>query len=199
MLLWLAGCATFTTPDGEERVRGALWVDGALANADGALVVVANSPVPCRAEEVADDPATDTDEAAAASAWWEAQLQSAVTREGAAVLVLWLGGDAAAGGEFTVAAEGWMGDESGQGGAMSLQVREAAAPERDGAIYLDQPVDYALRPNLTGAAAATVREADADVTFAVEGWEGTTTVERCDNPVLANVVMRSLVEMLTGS
>lgn len=87
----LAGCGgTIRTADGVEPIRGALWFgpDAVGEDASQMLVVLANSPFPCAAEDVADDPATSSDEAAAAAAYWQAQLGSALAREGAWVVVL---------------------------------------------------------------------------------------------------------------
>lgn len=197
MLLLLVGCAEFETPDGTERVRGALWVDGALVNADGAFLVVANSPVPCEAEVVPDDPATDADETASAQAWWSAQLQSALTREGAALLTLWLGGTAADGGDFSLTSDGWMRDVPGGGGAVSLRVKESVASSRSGLVYVNQPVDYALDTGLEGDVSAAVADDTAQVRFDVEGWSGDVELQRCVNPALATVLVDQLVAITT--
>lgn len=199
MLLLLAGCATFQTPAGEERVRGALWVDGAITNAAGAFVIVANSPVPCEAEPTEDDPTTETDEAAGAVGWWQAQLQSAVSREGTQVLAIWLGGDAASGGDFMVDAAGWMRDDPGVGGAFALSVTESAASERDGAIFVNEPYDYVLKSDLEGSVTASVNDLQAEVTFDLGPWAGTVTTERCENAELATLVSAALVDLANDS
>lgn len=143
----LAGCAgTIHTPDGDEPIRSALWFDPAAVGADASqtLVVLANSPLPCAPEDVADDPSTGTDEAAAAAAYWQAELDSAVAREGAWVVVAGLvTGDADRRGAYPLDPAGLRYPTAGLGprggfGAYA-HVVESAVTATDGLVS-----DYAI-------------------------------------------------------
>lgn len=192
LTLTLLGC-TFTTPDGEEPIHGALWVDDVFANFPGsAMVVVANSPLPCEPDDTEDVPATAVDEVASAESWWVAQLQSAFTREGAAAVAIWLGGNAAEGGEFVVSPEGWLTSESGRGGGAALQVQEAVLLQRDGALFQYEPTEFTRDTSLQGTASATVGDTTAEVTFNLGDWRGRAVTERCVNPALASAVVSLL-------
>lgn len=188
-LLTLFACS-FLTPSGEEPIRGALWVDEVFANYPGsAMVVIANSPLPCEPDDTEDVPATAVDEVASAESWWVAQLQSAFTREGAAVVVIWLGGNAAEGGEFVVSPNGWLTPESGRGGGGALLVEEAVLLERDGALFQYEPTEFTRYTELSGTASATVDDATAEVTFELGDWSGAATTERCVNRALSSAVV----------
>ncbi|GDX82654.1 hypothetical protein LBMAG42_44650 [Deltaproteobacteria bacterium] len=192
LAMTLLGCS-FTTPQGEEPIHGALWVDEVFANFPGsAMVVIANSPLPCEPEDTVDVPATAVDEVASAESWWVAQLQSAFTREGAAAVALWLGGNAAEGGEFVVSPKGWLSADAGQGGGAALLVEEAVLLQRDGALFQYEPTEFTRDTALTGTASATVGDTTAEVTFDLGAWRGTATAERCVNPALSGAVVELL-------
>lgn len=192
LTLTLLGC-TFTTPQGEMPIHGALWVDEVFANFPGsAMVVIANSPLPCEPDDVEDVPATAVDEVASAESWWVAQLQSAFTREGAAAVALWLGGDAAEGGEFVVSRDGWLTTTAHRGGGAALQVQEAVLLQRDGALFQYEPTELTRDTALAGTASATVGDITAEVTFDLGDWRGTATTARCVNPALSSAVVQML-------
>ena len=166
-------------------------MDGAVENAPGALVVVANSPVPCAPDDRADDPSTTPDEAAAAISWWHAQLASAATREGATLAVFWVGD--AVDGQVELTTDGWLGNDPALGGGYLLQVREAAVESRDGLVYANQPTHASLDQASTGTVTSTLAETTAEVEFASGEWAGKVTLERCENAELLPTVSALVV------
>lgn len=92
-LLVLFGCADrVVTPSGPDFVRAAVWLEvstpALLAFPDGDVLLglVLNSDFPCEPEDLRDDPDTEhLDEEEMAELYWDAQLASALTREGAFV------------------------------------------------------------------------------------------------------------------
>jgi len=157
-------------------VRGALWVDQPFGEGDdGALVVVANSPLPCRAD-TEDDPATAPDEAAEAKAWWALTVEAALTREGAVVFALLVDdadGEQAIGGEDSP----WLG----------LRIYESRWGDEGPEVLRYEAVQ-------TGRGEATVSRSDTTVrvSASVEGYTAVVEAERCDNARLSSAVVEVL-------
>jgi hypothetical protein len=83
LVLLLGGCIGSVVLDGapdEVRTAWVLEIDGAPR---ARAFVVGNSALPCGPDETSNDPATPVDDAAAAVAWWNAQISAAFYREGA--------------------------------------------------------------------------------------------------------------------
>lgn len=193
-VLLLVGCAdVLHTERGDEPVRGALWVEGLYANVpEYTALVVANSPLPCAPEAVEDDPATDdVDEAASATTWWQAQVRSAFTREGAVVLWVWFpAGDA----DPQVV----LGASEPGGFGFRWRVEEAALAAREGAVSTWQPTEWQLDSDDRGV--AVLAGADTHMTAEVElgEWSGAWEAERCDRPQTAAALQSgALLAMLS--
>lgn len=187
-MLFLLGCSeTLTTPDGEERVRGALWIEAPFAsNPDDALVIVSNSPIPCSAEEVADNPGTPADETAGALQWWEAQLATAATREGSVLLALWLH-EGAKESSFTLGL-GVDGTSAGVG----YRVVESALEARDGPYFYYTVTENDVDRALVGTVEVEKSDLGVHVVAELEDWAAEVTAEPCENTVL----VRSFYEYL---
>lgn len=181
MLLLLLACGALTTPDGEERVRGGLWLEGAFANSPGTVVVVlANSPVPCEPTVVEDDPRTEADEAASAEAWWEAELAAALNREGAALLLLVLSG-ADQVDDFEVGGALSLSGATGSGSAVAVRVVEAAVEESADALHAWVPIEVEVDERLSGEAHASPGLDVVGLTLDLGEWGASTELQRCDN------------------
>ncbi len=181
MLLVLLGCGALATPDGEERVRGGLWLEGAFANSPGTVVaLVANSPVPCEPAVVDDDPRTKADEAASAEAWWEAELGAALNREGAALLLLVLSG-AGETEDFEVGGPLSLNGSVGTGSAVAIRVVEAAVEESTEALHAWVPTEVEVDERLHGEAHVRPDAGVVGLTLDLGEWGATTELERCDN------------------
>lgn len=206
----LPGCmGTLRTPDGADRVRGALWFEApdAAPGLHAAVVLVTNSRLPCAAPEVEDDPDTPDDEAAAARIYWSGEVVSAFTREGAVVVAMVLYTRLSDwDGAYAVSADPQSGDAWSASRAASAawyEVQEAELVGVDGLFYqysptllqYDDPVD-----------------APGDIEVAVDGetMEGTFSflssdvsgrfqADTCDNEALYNVAIRQFEEMATGT
>jgi hypothetical protein len=197
-LLWLLACGSIQTPGGTERVRGGLWVEGAFASRPGDVVVVlANSPLPCRPEDTEDLPTTIPDEAAGAEAWWQAQFAAAWTREDAVVLVAFLGG-ADTVESFTLAGRPRLGPKAGTGSAVALRVEEAAVAEVDGAVYTYEAVERTVATGLTGELTAAAAGEGFSVALDLGEWGADADVARCDNPQLVALALAAVDGLAAG-
>ena len=187
-MLFLLGCIeTLTTPEGQERVRGALWIEAPLANnPDDALVIVSNSPIPWAAEEVADNAGTPADETAGALQWWEAQIASAVTREGTVLVGLWLA-DGATKSAFDIGS-----DTESKSSGVGYRVVESALEARDGPYFYYQVTESELDGDLTGTVTLERGETAVRVTADLGEWAVDAQAEVCENTVL----VRSFYEYL---
>lgn len=187
-MLFLLGCVdTFTTPEGDERVRGALWIEAPLANnPDDALVIVSNSVIPCVAEEVADNAGTPADETAGALQWWEAQIASAVTREGTVLLALWLSGGT------TKSAFDVGPDADTLSSGVGYRVIESVLEARDGPYFYYQVTESELDGALSGTVSLERGETDVRVIADLGEWAVDAQTEVCENTVL----VRSFYEYL---
>lgn len=192
MTWWLlASCVdTLTTPSGDERVRGALWIEAPLvSNEEDALVIVSNTPIPCEAEQVADDPNTPADETAGALEWWEAQLGTAATREGSVILALWLTGGVTES-EFEI---DYLGDRDGW--AVAYRVVESVLEARDGPYFYYEVSEWETEQDLSGNVTVVRSEAAVRVTANLDDWATDAEAERCDNTVL----VRAFYEYIVGA
>ncbi len=162
-----------TTPDGEERVRGALWLEAPFGNEASAIGVVTNSVLPCEAE-VSDDPDTVTDESAEALGWWGDTVEAAMAREGSVVVVMFL---ANASGDYAL----------GTGGAPAAAYRvDESSWTSDGRQVDAYTLDDARRGDATVDASG---DTQVLVDFAFDGWAAAVPLDRCDNDRLVNAVL----------
>ncbi|MBM4389597.1 MAG: hypothetical protein FJ090_00635 [Deltaproteobacteria bacterium] len=163
---------TLQTPDGPERIRGAVVLDDPFDEADASLVVVTNSPLPCEAD-VADDPATTRDEEAEALAWWADGVEAAAAREGAVVVAFVLpGGD----GEFDIGGAGayWL----------AYRVIESGWEDGERVIY-----EYEDDRRATGTATLAAGGDTIDVSFEVGDWSGSVSAPPCDSAWLSGLII----------
>ena len=190
VMLLLLGCTdTLTTPDGDERVRGALWIDAPVTGSEAdAIVLVSNTPIPCEADEVPDDPNTPADETAGALQWWEAQLTTAATREGSVILAFWLF-NAVVDADFTIDSSR---DEGGW--AVGYRVVEAALEARDGPYFFYTVEDDETEWDLAGDVSVVKGDESVQVTADLGEWATEVDAERCDNTVL----VRAFYELIAG-
>lgn len=163
---------TLQTPDGPERIRGALVLEDPYRSGEGFLVVVANSPLACEADRH-DDQSTVRDEAAEAQAWWADSLDAAAKREGAVVVSFFL---ASLDDEQVLSADAndWA----------AYRVIESGWVDGERVVY-----DYELDQRGTGRATGTRPDERFEVDFEVEGYAGRFTAEGCDEPELVGAII----------
>lgn len=202
----IAGCmGTLRTPDGADRVRGALWFEDPLqfAGAHRAVVLVTNSRLPCVTDDVEDDPDTVEDEAAAAEVYWRGEVVSAFTREGTVVVGMALyTRQSSWDGDYSVDASAWTGAEelliyeSGVGAAAWYEVQEAALVGSDGLFYQYTPtlLQYDEAVDAPGSIEVTEEGSalDGSFTFTTSNVSGRFRAERCDNEDLYNQALAIL-------
>ncbi len=158
---------TLQTPDGPERIRGALVLEDPDALGNAALAVVANSPVPCEAT-AEDDPATVRDEEAEALAWWADGIEAAAFREGAVVVMFALEG-------FPVEGETPL----GSGFWLAYRVNESGWEDGERVLY-----DYDADPRGSGEATIALAGDEVDIDFEVGEWSASVRAPRCTNAAL---------------
>jgi hypothetical protein len=184
MILTFLACAqTIRTPDGEERVRSALWIEGPRAGQpDEAFAIVANTPIPCRPEQVADDSNTPTDETAGAQEWWEAQLGTAITREGAVLFLIFL----REGGTLDSVNVGPVSNPEGWG--LGYRVVEAELQGRDGPYFYYSPTTVNWDARSEGTVELDRNDEFVSINANVGEWIVDVAAERCDNPALVTAI-----------
>ena len=186
MGLWALGACVdlLHTDAGDERIRGALWAEGLVANQPtAAALVITNSPLPCAPATDEDDATTEVDEAAIAHIWWEAELGAALSREGAAALVVWMP-------DPTAPFQEGAGTLAG-----TLRVDEAELATQDGVTSTWTVTERTLAVASEGDLRAEPADGGFDVDVAVLGWSATTRVARCDEPALAQAVWPMLLAL----
>ncbi|MFZ5479908.1 MAG: hypothetical protein ACOZNI_24300 [Myxococcota bacterium] len=211
LLATLFACADkIVHEDGEELVRGALFYEipdpAQTIQFEGgraAVVVVANSPIPCRPETSENDPTTLQDEAAEAEDYWLLQLGSAFTREGAFVVgfVVFVDPDVEMKGEYHMASaalddaddlvalhprlstgfwlhveEAGVLDDDEEGGFGAWEVIA-----QDGEDRLDDPAQLTIT-------AESNEEVSGHFDLDPDEVTGTFTAEVCDNDELMDLV-----------
>ncbi|MBM4369001.1 MAG: hypothetical protein FJ102_22485 [Deltaproteobacteria bacterium] len=162
---------TLQTPDGPERIRGALVIDDPYQAGEGSLVVVTNSPLVCDVD-VEDDPATVRDEEAEARAWWADSLDAAAKREGAVLVAFFLGsldGEQ----ELGLGGNGWA----------AYRVLESGWDDGERVVYADELVQRGV-----GTATASPRGDAYDVEFEVQGYSASFAAAPCDEPALTGAI-----------
>jgi len=216
-MVWtlLACTGTFHTDQGPDAVRSALWFD--VTTLEGvedpavprqSLLLLLNSTLPCRAEDVENDPATaDIDEAAAATRYWQAQLYTAFSREGALAVAIalytyepdWSGEYSFYPNTFTRAADR-LAEESRVAYGAWYRVDEAALLEADGVYYLYEPTQVTPGIGVDDPAWAVVDARGDDqlagqFSFTPTELSGTFRAEACDNGVLLDAVVAQIVAL----
>lgn len=226
-LLLLTGClGTLRSSEGSDLVRGALWFAGREGVLNGsetsgadtpnqALVLLANSQLPCAPDDVEDDPETGLDEAAAAKQFWQAQVASAFSREGAVVVLLglytWsdtLTGDYAVSPDALQEHLTLLASEPRVGFGAWMRVNEAEVEETSGLFYtyVDTDVDYEAAADETSSVSFTVagglerevrdgERASGEFQLEPSGMSGTFHAERCDNDTLYTAVVAQVVAL----
>lgn len=222
LALLACGPGTFTTRDGTESIRGALYfapdttLSLELNGSRQIWILLANSTLPCAPEDVEDDPTTATDEVAAAKSYWAAQVATAFAREGAlsVAMVLGVGAEEDWLGRYSFHSDAWDADAAASYVATDgkvaagawYRVVEAAVEEGNGVLYADQ-----------GAITTTEEEHDLEIgapawvdvtrkdtelagtfSFAPASLTGEFKAERCDNlDLLSDLYLRLAVLALT--
>lgn len=202
LLFALVGCTdVLRTPTGDETLRGALWfedvLDAGSTQTHASLLILSNSSLPCNADTVEDDPDTTEDEAASAQIFWQGQIASAFTREGAFLVAI----------ELLSHSTEWSGsyeiDDTtifNPTAALALmpnpawgvwfQIQEATLEDTDGFFYTYTPTlveyDSAVAPPGTVNAEAGDDHIEGDFTFDADHVSGTYGADRCDNTALYN-------------
>jgi hypothetical protein len=219
MLVFLLACATdkMTGPAGEEPVRGALYYPIAdpateiqFEAGNAAVLIVANSALPCAPDTVENDPATTQDEAAEARAYWEYQLYSAFTREGALTVgfVLFTAPDADPVGEYLMdedaydQAEDLIGDHARLSTGFWSYVEEAGTSDddEDAAIPLPSILESEGEERLDDPATVEVLthggvEVTGSFDLDPDDVSGTFTAEVCENEDLVDLFLAYVVEL----
>jgi hypothetical protein len=221
MLFLLAGCApmgTLVTKDGEEPIRGAIFYpipDPATTiqfdGGDASVLLVANSALPCEPDDVENDPYTDEDEELEAQKYWEYQLYSAFSREGALTVgfVLFNDPDADELGEYDLDADAFTEAEElvdrhpRLASGFWLHVEEAGVAESDdadaafvfpevleseGEDRLDSPSTLTLDSHAGGEVTGSFDLDPDDVT-------GTFTADVCENDDLMTLFLANALTL----
>lgn len=228
MILLLFGCmGSLHSSEGSDRIRGALWFAGRESELNGtasegegattpnaALVILANSTLPCEPEQVesSDD---GLDQAAAAEQYWGGQVLSAFSREGAIVVLLglytWsdgLSGDYAISENALQDHLDLLAAEPRVGFGAWVRVNESAVDETYGmfSTYAITDIDYEPAAGAASEVSVAVRGnpedevADGETLtgdFVLEpsGMSGAFRAERCDNRTLYNHVVAQVVAL----
>ncbi len=222
-MLWialLAGCGmgSFTTEDGPEPLRAALFFTPdstvTLATQDSRQVylLLANSTIPCEPADVEDDPATTTDETVAAREYWEAQFATAFAREGALVvaMVLSVGAEEDWLGRYPLQSDAWdltematYVEEDGRVAAGGwYSVEEASVEDANGVLYASAiEIDEEEHDLAVGAPAwveITAKDAVLAGTFDFAPVElgGSFEAARCENSTLLTDLYQQLGAMV---
>jgi hypothetical protein len=207
-LLTIAGCmGTLRSDEGADRVRSALWFSG---NADGpteTLVLIANSALPCAPEDTTDDPETGLDEQAAALQYWNAQVASAFSREGAIVVMLGLyTWTPAVEGDYALTEEGLAQHLSlleaspRVGFGAWLKVIESEVTETNGIFSNTTATEVDFDAAAASPSHATLDERDGERLsgeFALEpaGVAGSFHAEQCSNSDLYTAIFTEVVAL----
>lgn len=212
-IVTLAGCTdVLRSPTGTETLRGGLWFDEVLDDTSGqthaSLLLLANSPLPCNPEAVADDPDTTDDEAASAQVYWQGQIASALTREHAFVVAIellshstvWTGTyDVDNTTVYNAVAS--LNASSNPAWAFWFQIQEATLDDNDGFFYTYIPTLVAYDNAVPAPGTVNVEEdgdrLDGDFLFSADHVSGTFGVERCDNQSLYNQLWQYLLNIST--
>ena len=216
MLLALVGCSgTFHTDQGQDAVRSALSFDvNALEGITNpavpreVVILLLNSTVPCRAPEVENDPGTTTvDEAAAAAEYWQAQVYSAFSREGALAVAMglytyepaWDGRYSFHPTAFTDARDLLQAETRVAFGSW-YRVDEAVVLDAQGVFSTYRPTDISYDAavsepawlNLTTSGAGTL---SGNFSFTPTELSGTFSAEGCENRELLDALLAQVVQL----
>jgi len=207
LVLLLVGCGmgAFTTEDGPDRVRAALWFEPdstlslQLYGARQGYLVLANSTLPCWPEDGTYDPdglVSPEDQ------YWQAQAATALAREGARIVAFSVAIDANEDwlGRYALQADAWEPDQmagyvAGEGRVASgawIHVVESAVEDGAGLNYALSGgitiVEEAHEIGVPAPAWLELGRRDTEVagTFDLAPTElsGAFTAERCDNQAL---------------
>lgn len=218
MGLWLLlGCiGHFSSDAGREPVRAAWWFDPRqVTDTPGSpgeaprqrVVLLANSPLPCAAEAVENDPDTpDVDEAAAAALYWQQQAYAALHREGALAVALGLAtweedfsGRYAIEADAASAAEALLVSTTHVAWAAWFRVDEASVVSTDGIFYTYELETVSFDAAVAAPAWAEVEEGDdalaGHFSFEPTALSGSFRAEGCDNAELYRYLMGALVTL----
>ncbi len=216
MLLGLLGCSgTFHTDQGGDAVRSALYFDvNALEGITNpevpseVLILLLNSTVPCRAPEVENDPATATvDEAAAAVEYWQAQVYSAFSREGALAVAMglytyepaWDGRYSFHPTAFTDARDLLQAETRVAFGSW-YRVDEAVLLDSQGVFYTYSPTDISFdaavgEPAWLNLAAQGDDTLSGNFSFTPTELSGNFSAQGCDNRELLDALLAQVVQL----
>lgn len=215
LLLALACVGTFQTDDGPDAVRTALYFD--VNAAEGTtnpavpreiIILLLNSTVPCRAPEVENDPETDTvDEAAAAVQYWQAQLYSAFSREGALAVAMglytyepdWEGRYTFEADAFTNARD-LLESETRVAFGSWYRVDEAVLLEADGVFYTYAATDVSFGAAVADPAWLNLRAGRngalaGNFSFTPTELSGNFEAVACDNRDLLEALLAQVVQL----
>lgn len=222
-----SGCmGTLRSAEGTDLIRGAVWFAGREAELNGTatsdtpdtplqtLTLLSNSTLPCEPEQVTDDPETGIDEAAAAQEYWQAQVLSAFTREGAVLVLLgaYTWSDALTG-DYTVSPEALqdhlalLATTPRVGFGAWMRVNEAAVDESTGMFfsYTDTDIDFdagaaegstlslAVQGNLDNELGGETLTGDFDLQ--PSGMKGHFRADRCRNDALYTAIVAQEVAL----
>lgn len=216
-LLALMACADrVVTPSGRDYVRAAVWLEvstpALLAFPDGDVLLglVLNSDLPCEPEDVDDDPDTDhLNEQDMADNYWDAQLASALFREGAFVAGYLL---------YREPGQRWQGAwdlhedtmfdpqaRAAAGGGRAAagfwyHVTDAGVEDRDEALLVNETETYEADFQVAAPAWVDVDSTEEGVLEgAFDYWpaqaSGTFHAERCTSDQLEGKILAALIEL----
>ena len=207
-LLAIAGCmGTLRSDEGTDRVRSALWFSETAEGPTQTLVLITNSALPCAPEDTPDDPATGLDEQAAALQYWNAQVSSSFSREGAIVVMLGL---------YT-----WSADRAGDyaltedaleqhlslleasprvGFGAWLRVNESEVTETNGIFSNTTPTDVDVDAAAAPPSVVTLDEPDeeqliGDFEIVPAGVTGSFHATQCANAALYTAVVAEVIAL----
>lgn len=175
MFLLLGGCiGRIWTNQGAEPLHAALM----MPYGEQKLVALANSYASCESTET-DNPRTQADEAAIGAAWWAGELRTALSREGALVVILILPGP----GDWQIGT---------QASAAWYRVDEAMMLGQNGLIASYTPTELTLETDVAGGTIHLNDTAEGDFQL-LNGPEGNFKAENCDNPLLLSLVTTAII------
>lgn len=215
MLLVLLACTgNFHSDTGQDAVRTALFFD--VNTLEGVtnpavprelLLLLLNSTVPCRAPEVENDPDTDIDEAAAAVQYWQAQVYTSFSREGALAVAMglytyepdWDGAYTFHTEAFTGARDLLQGETRVGFGAW-YRVDEAVLTDADGVYYTYSPTQVSFQAAVDEPAWLNVATADTEhlsgsFSFTPTELSGNFRAAACDNRDLLDALLAQVVQL----
>lgn len=175
MFLWLIGCiGRVWTDQGAEPLHAALM----MPYGEQKLVALANSYASCASTET-DNPHTQADEAAIGAAWWAGELRTALSREGALIVILMLPGP----GDWQIGTEA---------SAAWYRVDEAMMLGQNGMIATYTPTEITLDTDVSEGSIQLDESGEGEFQL-LNGPEGNFKAESCDNPLLLSLVTTAII------